>query len=376
VAGPGGEPDPVIQTGRRVMAILLEVRGLFDEWVAAVAGAVDAAIGRYARRPCIVLAGESTGVLTARLQSTPKGQPLADGSFRIANGRPSPALTADWQAAFRGSRIETHLASGQVLFRPLDFPKQAVDFLDGMIRTQIDRLTPWPADDAVFGWSAPSQTSQDRIELMLAATSKQELEPLVQLAANLGAQSLVAFAAPPAAGETPADIRVFDRTLGGTSGRGFDTPRILRAVLLSAGAAAAVALLVGAYVGNSLDSEQQQLTRRISERRAALRLGPGGDSAVGLLARRKQTSPSSVVVLEALSKALPDGTYVTELRIDGDKVQVVGMTQDAPSLIRLIEKSPQFARATFFAPTTRAQNEPGERFHIEARITPSFGSNT
>ena len=318
---------------------------------------------------------KAQGVLTARLQSTPKGQALPDVSFRIANGRPSPALPADWQAAFRGSRIETHLASGQVLFRPLDFPKQAVDFLDGMIRTQIDRLTPWPADDAVFGWSSPSETGQDRIELTLAATSKQEIEPLVQLAAGLGAQSLVAFAAAAAGGHL-LKSRSSTEHWAALSGRGFDTPRILRAVLLSAGAAAAVALLVGAYVGNSLDSEQQQLTRRISERRAALRLGPGGDSAVGLLARRKQTSPSSVVVLEALSKALPDGTYVTELRIDGDKVQVVGMTQDAPSLIRLIEKSPQFARATFFAPTTRAQNEPGERFHIEARITPSFGSST
>jgi general secretion pathway protein L len=118
--------------------------------------------------------------------------------------------------------------------------------------------------------------------------------------------------------------------------------------------------------------------RRISQRRASLRLDPNaaGGSALNLLAKRKQTTPSSVMVLEALSQALPDSTYVTELRIEGDKVQVVGMTQDAPSLIRLMERSPQFARATFFAPTTRAQNDPGERFHIEAHITASFGSGT
>jgi len=93
-----------------------------------------------------------------------------------------------------------------------------------------------------------------------------------------------------------------------------------------------------------------------------------------LLAKRKQTQPSSVMVLEAMSRALPDSTYVTELRIEGDKVQVVGLTQDAPSLIKLVEQSPQFTRATFFAPTTRSQNEPGERFHIEAHITAFFGS--
>ena len=356
------------------MTIVSEAKGLFDEWIKAVAQVVDLAVGRYARRPQIMLSGEIAGVLTARLMSAPKGPSLPDVSFRIASGRPSPALPATWQAAFRGSRVETVLASGQVLFRPLDFPRQAEDFLDGMIRTQIDRLTPWPADDAVFGWSSPLPAGQERIELTLAATSRREVEPLVQLATDLGAQSLAAFAAPPAAGDASARIAVFDQMLGGT-GRGFDAPCILRAGLVSAAAAAAVALLVATYVGDSLDTEQQQLKRRISERRAALRLGSDGNSALGLLAQRKQTSPSSVVVLEALSKSLPDGTYVTELRIDGDKVQVVGMTQDAPSLIRLLEKSPQFARATFFAPTTRGQNEPGEQFHIEARITPSFGSN-
>jgi general secretion pathway protein L len=47
-----------------------------------------------------------------------------------------------------------------------------------------------------------------------------------------------------------------------------------------------------------------------------------------------------------------------------------GITRDAPSLIPLIEQSQHFRRATFYAPTTRAPSDPGERFHIETRVEP------
>jgi general secretion pathway protein L len=354
-----------------------EIKSLFDEWIAAVARAVNFGMGRYARRRRILLSEDGDNTFTAKLISARKGPALPEVSFRLSQGRPNPPFPAEWEAAFRGSRVEALMTSGQILFRSLDFPKQAVDFLDGMIRTQIDRLTPWAAEDAVFGWSPPLANPQERVELTLAATSKQEIQPLVQLLAGVGAASIAAFASLPAEGGAPAKIKILDQPLSGTVGRAPDVPRMLRIGLLSAGLAAAASLIAAAYIGSSLDAEQQQLSRRISERRAALRLSPNaGGSALSLLAKRKQTSPSSVVVLEALSQALPDSTYVTELRIEGDKVQVVGMTQDAPSLIRLMERSPQFARATFFAPTTRAQNDPGERFHIEAHITPSFGSGT
>ena len=88
------------------------------------------------------------------------------------------------------------------------------------------------------------------------------------------------------------------------------------------------------------------------------------------------TDPIRTQFIPLASRLLPDHTYVTELRVDGEKLQVVGLTRDAPSLIELIEQSPHFARATFFAATTRSPGEAGERFHIEARINPVFEFGT
>jgi general secretion pathway protein L len=244
-----------------------------------------------------------------------------------------------------------------------------------MIRSQVDRLTPWAAGEAVFGWSSPVPVADDRIEVAFSATSASKVDPLVQLADRLGAASVAIHA--PAAGDSgaPVHVKLLDKRLRSMAGP--NVPRLLRIALISTGVAAAASLLLSIYLGGSLQSEQEEVQRQISQRRAALRVDANGmASGIGLLAKRKQTTPSSVMVLEALSRVLPDTTYVTELRIEGDKVQVVGMTQDAPSLIRLMEQSPQFTRATFFAPTTRAANESGERFHVEANISAYFGSGS
>lgn len=359
------------------MAMIEDVKVLFGEWIAAVAAGIDGAVGRVVRPRQVQLVEGDDDTFTATATSGPKGATLSDVVFRLANGRPEPALPADWGATLRGSRLHVLLKPDQVLFRSLDFPRRAVDFLDGMIRSQIDRLTPWTASDAMFGWSPPVDLANERIQLTLAATSKARVQPLVQFATSLRVVSVVAFAES-AGGEGGAGrIKMFETSLQRTGGQALDVPRLLRLTLLGGGLATVLSMMVAAYLGSGLETEQQQLQRRITERRAALRLNRAdGGSALDLLAKRKQTTPSSVIVLEAMSRVLPDSTYVTEFRIEGDKVQVVGLTQDAPSLVKLIEQSPQFSQATFFAPTTRSQNDPAERFHIEARLKPYFGSGT
>src|SRR5579864_9649739 len=136
--------------------MMADARVLFDEWIAAVAGAVDTGVSRYARRPQIVLSELGSDIITATMNPAAKGPVLRPASFRLSHGRLSPPLPADWQAAFRGSRVEMVIRPDRVLLRSLDFPRQAEGFLDGMIRTQIDRLTPWAAEDAAFGWSPPA----------------------------------------------------------------------------------------------------------------------------------------------------------------------------------------------------------------------------
>jgi general secretion pathway protein L len=358
------------------MALIAEFEELFSEWIAAVTGAIDRAAGHLLRSRRILLDESDDGTFRATVFASKSAPVLAELLFSLVNGRPNPPLSADWAVAFRGSRIEVELPSSQVMESPLDFPSRAGDFLDGMVRSQVDRLTPWSINDAVFGWSSPTATTNGRIQMTLAATAKTRIQPLLRLARTLDAAAVAIYAT----ASTPAGsarIKLLDQPLRGATGPMMSIPRLLRTILLGLGTAAAASLLIAAYLESAMQSQQSELEHQILQRRTALRQdsnAPG--SGLGLLARRKQTTPSSIMVLEAVSRALPDSTYVTELRIEDDKVQIVGMTQDAPSLVRLIEQSPQFTRATFFAPTTRAANEPGERFHIEAHITAYFGTST
>jgi general secretion pathway protein L len=345
-----------------------------SNWIDVVAEAIVASVGRLrsARRTLIIEGDDGTfSIATPRAdaKSTSAVPAFRMGSSTTADLPPGLAAT------LRGSQVELVLRSTHFLIRPLELPKRAADFLDGIVRAQIDRLTPWSGTGAVFGWTQPSDAPDDRISLTIVATARARIAPYLQTLSGLGASSIVLSTQPQDEPGGLAPVKVFEQ--GRRSA--LDVARVRRALLVVLAVlslTAAFAVTTAQLLGDDLETEQRDLARRIAERRVALVAGrdaaSGPTSAVRAIERRKHETAMGVMVLEALSQALPDHTYVTELRIDGDKLQVIGVTRDAPSLVRLLEQSPHFTRATFFAPTTRTPDDPGERFHIEARIKPVF----
>jgi general secretion pathway protein L len=352
------------------MTALRELIALFARWIDAVAALGAGAARRFATSNSVELTEEEDGsFVVQKAGAAPSGRPFE--RVHIADGRVTGAHADDVAQMVRGSRADVVLRPDRFLLRPLELPQRAGEFLDGVVRAQIDRLTPWSAADAAFGWHKPRSIGADRIAVTVAATARALVIPYVQALTALGAQAVTVSTLIP--GPDAAPIRVFEHTIG----RALDVARIRRAVvalLLLAALAAGASLAASTVVTASLSARQDELARRIAERRAAIRGGREradlASTPQRMLERRKYESPSTVLVLDALSQIIPDHSYMIELRIEADKLRVIGITRDAPSLIRLIEQNPMFSRATFFAPTTRSPTDPGERFHIEAHIEP------
>jgi general secretion pathway protein L len=352
------------------MKILRQIIEALSLWIDSVAATINSFFDRMRPLRQIQLVEEEQDTFTFHVVDDAKNSNLSDQRVRITNGSIVGALPPNWMTILRGSRVEMILQPSRFLFRPLELPKRATEYLEGIVRSQIDRLTPWTANEAFYSWTSPIDATNDRIRLMIAATARAMVAPYLQALTSLNPASIVIATVQSNSDSKSTPMKFFEQRMRSV----IDVGRIrmvLAAIILLSGLSAAASIGVYTIAADNLSTEQQELLRKISARKAAMRSLFGG-SVLQNLEKRKQTTPSSVIALEALSGLLPDDTYVTELRIDGEKLQIVGMTSDAPSLIQLIEQSPHFAHAIFFAPTTRSPGTTKEQFHIEAHINPVF----
>jgi general secretion pathway protein L len=240
--------------------------------------------------------------------------------------------------------------------------------LEPIVRNQIERLAPWPADKALFAYEtalAPNGTGTLDVPVVIAARAL--VEGLVAELHNLGF--------PPGRVDYGADAGAEPRlnllAAGGGSNR-----RSGRLVLATLGFLWLAALAAGA-VGNvgvvQQAGELAALGTRLDELRAATAAhlpGQAGQRRRAWLAAQKAAQPSMAVALEALSRALPDTAWLTRLEVEQGVVRLAGNAASAAALIGQVEASGHFADVQFAAPTTLGDEAGQESFTITARILP------
>ena len=105
---------------------------------------------------------------------------------------------------------------------------------------------------------------------------------------------------------------------------------------------------------------QAALDRRDKQRTAAAALaGP---------LRLVSARPAVVAVLDLLTKAVPDGSYLTSLSLTGREIVVDGLSPSAAEVALALDRSHAFTNIVFRAPITRDPQSGLEHFALGAAI--------
>jgi general secretion pathway protein L len=254
------------------------------------------------------------------------------------------------------------LPADQVLQRSLSFPPQVRENLQQVIRYEVDRLSPFQAEQVFFDVRLSGTSRRgDRILVELALCRRDRVEPWLRRLRQTGSpvDQVTWEDAWPKANLLPPG----ERPRRGTGGW-----RLTFALLLLALALGAAALITPLWQrGQVLDALQKELGRVRDEAQAVDKartdLERARQGSVAVL-QRKAEQPRMIDLLRELTVRLPDGTWIQNLNLDKGEVQLRGESTQATALIALLEKSDGVRGVSFASPVTQVAQTGAERFNI------------
>jgi general secretion pathway protein L len=341
----------------------LSLRGLWSWWLGELRGLLPARPWRPPARPeAVIVLYEPSGIdivvrrrhRMRKLGRLPLPEP-GNGDAALA-GVATAQETRTLLRAVRQARlpIVLRLPAAMGIVRRDRLPASAERELGSIMAHKIDVLTPWTVDQVHFDQRIDGRRDDGQIEVSLVAAPRGAVAEARRRLATIGL-------------ETRGVDLVEDDPLAAPSvdlTHAIDTahPRSrwggvllwLGIILFTAGGVAAGHHIVSRQ---AIVAERRELVLGLEQRLADM-----PDLRASLEALRNETrfvaeqqreAASPLVVLESLSRILPDGVWLTDVSISGKALSIQGYADDVAGIVGLIEAAPQFARAEFRSPSTR-----------------------
>lgn len=283
-------------------------------------------------------------------------RPLADGQMPAFG----PLLLR--HMARRQRAVPILRVAADLLQRDVALPLAAERDPAQVLRYEMDRLTPFGAEDVVWDWAVLRRDAAGaRLHLRLWLLPRAAFSPLL---ASLAAARFV-----PAVLEAAAP----DGSLHGLPLRA-TTPRRLAVPILAGSLCAALALtavmlpfvrqsLALAAIDARIETLRAPAAAAATLRRQAM---SGGD----VLAAEQARVGDAVLALAAVTDALPDGTYLTDLSLRQRRLVLGGQSRDAAGLIARLAADRRIRDPGFMAPVTHSDLGKTDRFEINAVLAP------
>ncbi|WP_396616688.1 PilN domain-containing protein [Lysobacter soli] len=226
------------------------------------------------------------------------------------------------------------------LRRPLTLPGAAGDRLRDVVGFEIDRQTPFTADNVAFDARVLGRRDADGlIEAELVVVPRQRLDaPLSSLGPM--ADSLAGIDLCAENGQ-PLGVNLLDPALRRRHGDAFRYWNLALAVV----AVIAVAATMWQLLANRR-AAADELEARIASQATAARSAAAERQALidliegqAFLDRERAQRPTTVEVLDELTQRLPDSTYLEKLAIEDNNLLMIGLSREAPSLVQRLQGS-------------------------------------
>jgi len=341
---------------------------LLQWWLAELSGMLPRKlmrVGRRDRRQLVLLLNPDSTVVLERTGNRVRmvGTATTDPADRNAqlvtllervNGRRQPV---------------TLCLSGELGLRKIvNLPQAARDDLTQLLRFEMDRLTPFRADEVYFAHRIlETDTPSRRIVVELAVAPKIIVEQALQTAQAVGVvPSRLEL------GTTHTDDREPLNLLPHESGESGGERRLTRVLIVLAVILAIVAVAIPLQRQRSTLAaltDQVALTRDAAEQSLALREQLDQLTRTGyfLLAEKNRRAMATEVVAE-LTRLVPDQAYLAQLVLQDGEVQMHGSAATASDLIGLLDESPLFRAPQFRSPVTQDGGDGTERFHLSVEL--------
>jgi general secretion pathway protein L len=345
--------------------VSVTLRSYFDWWLMQVARAITPR--RESASTWRILARQTEQGLEIYRRAG-AGEKLIGVLKNEAGGDQIRALTRSLGAS--GDEALVRLSSEEVVERVIQIPEAARDVIGPVLQNQIERLVPWPQDETCYGYRVVSgdKAEGDQLDIQLVATTRGILDEALQRARSIGLSPFAVDYAPAGGGSVPIELMSLKPDPVQ------QTTKILQRSLAFALAVSFVISAFGLYlmwarygenddIVSKLEAAKSRVAevKRLNDENAQLR------QQRERLVRRKINEPAVIVLIDAMSRALPDTAYLTEIEIHGSDTRIVGKSDDPTALITKLESTPELADVRFAAPTTREQGETLGTFSIIAR---------